>query len=926
MASYFLLDGSSLIYRAYFAMRESDLRTSFGQATGAVHGFASMITVLLKDHHPDGVVVAFDLPEPTFRDAIVATYKAGRAETPQELVEQFDLVRKVCEALGIPVVEIAGYEADYILATIATRVRDAGDDAVVVTGDRDCFQLVEDPHVRVLYNRRGVTDYVLYDAAGIAERTGVPPEKYVAYASLRGDPSDNLPGVPGIGEKTAAKLLAAYGDLDGVYAHLDELPPAQRRNLAAAEAQVRSNAQVMPLVRDLEPALLPASLALGTFDTTEAERIFGFLEMRTTYERLRAARTAVASGEDGGSPPPGAAATTGAAAPAILEKPSTPEEAAGLLDALGATGNPVVCAGVWGGEPARSELVALALAPVGTVPAGGTAPTVSPRRGKAQPRPLILTPPLLEDAAVRGALGGLLGPGGAPIRAHQAKDLMRSLAGLGVPVGDAEIDTAVAAYLLDPANGAQSLRALTARFLEMGAGGTGDAGEPAAPGTLAFEGRPSDAERAEAAWEVTAIAALGPRLSAELAARGMADLYDEVERPLVRVRARMEVLGIRVDSGRLAALATDLAAEVRRCEDEIWELAGEKFKVNSTPQLRTILYDKLKLTPQRKTKTGYSTDAATLEKLRGEHPIVSSLLHYREVEKLRSTYGESLLAEVAADGRIHATFNQTVARTGRLSSDRPNLHNIPTRTAEGKRFREVFVPADGAELCVADYNQIELRVIAHLAGDAGLIEAFTSGRDVHRQIAARVFGVGAEEVTPAQRERAKVVSYGLAYGMEAYGLSQRLSIPVDEAASILSEYFAAFPALREYQDQTVREARSSGFTVTPFGRQRPLPELASPNPHLRQAAERQAMNAATQGLAADIFKVALVRLDGGLERAGLASRIVLQVHDEVLVEVPASEHDAAGDMVRSCMEGAYDLAVPLAVDLSWGKTWAAAKG
>jgi DNA polymerase-1 len=402
-------------------------------------------------------------------------------------------------------------------------------------------------------------------------------------------------------------------------------------------------------------------------------------------------------------------------------------------------------------------------------------------------------------------------------------------------------------------------------------------------------------------------------------------LYEEIELPLIRVLARMEVAGIAVDVERLRQINVELTDEAAGLEAELHRLAGEEFNVNSSTQLRTILYDRLKLTPQRKTKTGYSTDAATLEKLRDAHPIVATLLRYREVEKLRSTYGEGLLAEVAPDGRIHASFNQTVARTGRLSSDRPNLHNIPVRTEDGRRIREAFVPARGTEFLIADYNQIELRVIAHLTGDPGLVEEFASGHDIHAATASRIYSVEPDAVTTAQRSKAKMVSYGLAYGMEAYGLAQRLGVGLDEASEILNSYFVAFPAVRAYMEGSVAEARKRGYTATELGRRRYIPELTSDNHRVRQAAERQAMNAGIQGLAADIFKLALVRLDAALEDGGFESRIVLQVHDEVLVEVPAREHDAVEALVEESMKHAYPLRVPLEVHLSWGRTWAAAK-
>jgi DNA polymerase-1 len=497
---------------------------------------------------------------------------------------------------------------------------------------------------------------------------------------------------------------------------------------------------------------------------------------------------------------------------------------------------------------------------------------------------------------------------------------MRALMGAGVEFCSLELDSAIAAYLVDPAGDQYLLEDLAARYADLELRG------PDAPpaGQLDLTGAGED-RSGDAARRAAAVARLIEPLSAALSARGMSRLYDEVERPLVRVLAKMEDAGVRVDVAALRQLADELAAEARRLEIEIQDLAGVQFVVNSTPQLREVLFDKLGLTPQKKTKTGYSTDIQTLEKLRGEHPIVEALIRYREVEKLRSTYGESLLAEVGPDGRIHATFNQTVARTGRLSSDQPNLHNIPIRSEEGRRFRRCFLPAAGCRFLIADYNQIELRVIAHLAEDPALIEAFRTGTDIHNVTASRVFGVEPADVTIAMRSKAKMVSYGLAYGMEAYGLAQRLAIPVAEADQILKAYWAGFPQVRAYMDRVVAEARDRGYTETLFGRRRLIPELQSGRYQVRSAGERQAMNAGIQGLAADIFKVALVRLDARLQPAGLASRLVLQVHDEVIVEVPPDEDKEAAAAVMEAMTGAADLKVPLTVNLAWGDNWAEAK-
>jgi DNA polymerase I len=523
---------------------------------------------------------------------------------------------------------------------------------------------------------------------------------------------------------------------------------------------------------------------------------------------------------------------------------------------------------------------------------------------------------MIADTTVLNALAD-----GRPLRAHQAKPLLRVLAALGGGVPALAMDTAIAAYLLDPAETRYGVGDLLTRY-------TGDRlpdeGVPA--GQLDFSEEGAD-DAQVAAREALAVSRLAPALAAALEAQGMAALYAEIENPLVRVLARMEDVGIAVDRAELEALNTRLTAETRRLGEQLRDVVGRDFNLNSPIQLRQIIYEERGLSPGKKTKTGLSTDAATLEKLRDEWPeFIEPLLQYREVEKLRSTYGEGLLAEVAPDGRIHATFNQTVARTGRLSSDQPNLHNIPVRSEEGRQFRRSFIASSGSELLVADYNQIELRCIAHLAEDPGLIAAFTAGEDIHTATASRVFGVEPGDVKVRMRSTAKMVSYGLAYGMEAYGLGQRLNIPTDEASIILDAYFDAFPNVRAYMERTVKEARMRGYTETLFGRRRPIPELSNSNYRIRQAGERQAMNAGIQGLAADIFKVALVRLDGALETGGYASRIVLQVHDEVLLEVPEDERQDAAELTVATMRGAAELMVPLEVNVSAGPTWADAKG
>ena len=901
MAKVMLIDGNSLAYRAFFAL-PTDMATASGQITNAVFGFTSMLINLWRDHQPDKVVVAFDRPEPTFRHEMVPTYKGTRDSAPDILRQQMGLVREVLEALAVPTVDAPGFEADDVIATLATEGRDAGDDVIVVTGDRDTYQLVEDPQVKVLYNVRGVSDYKLYDEAGILGRTGVKPADYVQYAALRGDNSDNLPGVPGVGEKTAAKLINTKGDLDGIFASLDELTPKLRENLAAAEDQVRTNAEVMLLVRDVPLEARLDDLNLGEVDAQAVRKLFDFLEFRTLHTRLAEA-LGDSLGTDAAEGP-----STRALTPEVevLETPAAAAEALRAAAAQGASAPP------------------LAL----TAPTAGLEGGLAWVVDGAASRVAFVGGPLLNDATVSAALADLLsGPAGSadrgssrPLAAHGAKALMRSLLDRGIEMRDPLIDTMLAAYLLDPADARYDLSDLAGRYA-----GIDPPSNAPEEGRLDLDGDSIEPHE-QAGWAALAIDRLVTPLREALVAQGLESLNDDVEVPLVRVLARMEHIGIAVDRSVLERIRDELDTEAEQLREQVLTDAGRPINVNSPKQLAEVLFEDLGLTPTKRTKTGYSTDAQSLEKLRGEHPIVDHLLGYREVEKLRSTYGVGLLAEIGPDERIRATFNQTVARTGRLSSDAPNLHNIPVRSERGRVFRTAFVAPGGCRLLVADYDQIELRCIAHLAEDPGLIAAFEAGDDIHTATAARIFDVDPSEVGVEKRSTAKMVSYGLAYGMEAYGLAQRLNIATGEAAEILDAYFEAFGAVRDYMDRTVAEARSKGYTETLFGRRRQIPELASPNVRLRQAGERQAMNAGIQGLAADIFKVALVRLHRALEAERLESRIVLQVHDEIILESPDAEVGPASELTREVMRGAFELRVPLEVDLQVASTWAGAKG
>ncbi len=883
-----ILDGNSLTYRAFFAL-PTDMATAGGQVTNAVFGFTSMLIYMLKEHQPDGIIVAFDRPEPTFRHLAHAEYKAQREAAPDILRQQMGLVREVLTAFGMSSLDLSGWEADDLIATLTRQVVARGDDVIIVTGDRDSYQLVSDPHVRVLYNRRGVSDYALYDEAGILEKTGVTPAMYPQYAALRGDTSDNLPGVPGVGEKTAAKLINAFGGLDGIFANVDKQTPKLKASLIENEALARKNFELMVL-HDDAPIEFDERIAEFTPDMAEVKRLFEFLEFRSLFDRLSEALKSTGAVSSAGSLP---------SSGETLEAEVSPATSAADIASIVQRMDVADVAGSWVGEPGRTELLGVAVvtdpdaAGVTWIPAG-----------------------MLSDPALSVALAAVR------VRAHNAKPLMRSLFGLGIDLRGLGLDTAIAAYLIDPAETRYAIGDLLNKYTPFSM----PTDDPTTVGQLDFGDSGLDESR-RAGREALAVSRLSPAIEKALLAQGMADLYAKIENPLVRVLARMEYVGIGVDRPELKALSDKLNAEAKRLTEVLHGVAGRPFNVNSPIQLREILYKERGLAPQKKTKTGFSTDAATLERLAEQWPeFIEPLMQFREIDKLRSTYGEGLLNEVNADGRIHATFNQTVARTGRLSSDQPNLHNIPVRSEEGRQFRKAFVASEPNTLLIADYNQIELRCIAHLAQDPGLISAFSSGQDIHNATASRVFGVEPADVTLEMRSKAKMVSYGLAYGMEAYGLGQRLNIPTGEAQVILDAYFQAFPSVKAYMEGTVREARARGYTETLFGRRRPIPELSNPNFRIKQAGERQAMNAGIQGLAADIFKVALVQLDEDLERDGYTSRIILQVHDEIIVEVPPDEVESVGKLTLSAMHHAADLSVPLEVNVSWGRAWSAAKG
>lgn len=889
------LDGNSLAYRAFFALPD-DMTNASGQVTNSVYGFTTMLLTLIKDHKPDGVAVVFDRPEPTFRHEAIAEYKAQREKAPEILIQQLGLIRELLDAMGIKWFELAGYEGDDIIATLATHANEQGHDIIIVTGDRDSYQLVQDPHVRVLYNKRGVSDYALYDEAGILERTGVTPAQYADYAALRGDPSDNLDGIPGVGEKTAAKLINQYGNIHDVVAAAESQTPKLKAGLLEHGERVIRNAAIMVLKRDV-PLDIDLNALAPTPDVGATVKMFEFLEFKTMAKRFNDAVTTngwITRGEQFEASEVEVPHVT-----VTVHEVEVLDTEAKALAALSSLVELTIAA-QFEGEPGRSAVEGLAV-------------VVDAARGSVGYLP--------RDVFMSEKISRLLSSAPSVVM-HDAKSVMRSLLVDGIDIKSLKMDTSIAAYLIDPSRSSYSLSDVSLSYL----GSTPTAGV-ASDGQFDFGGQSNDENVKATAEAALFVSALKPILTSKLQEISNTNLYNDMENPLVHVLAKMEFAGVGVDRSALESIRDRLSEETAALTTQLRDIAGRDFNLNSPTQLREILYTDKGLTPGKKTKTGYSTDAATLEKLHDEWPeFIGPLLRYRELEKLRSTYGEGLINEIAPDGRIHATFNQTVARTGRLSSDKPNLHNIPVRSDEGRVFRTAFVAPKGWSLLVADYNQIELRCIAHLANDPGLVTAFQAGEDIHRSTAARVFDVKPEDVTHDQRSKAKMVSYGLAYGMEAYGLSQRLAIPVSEAAGILDAYFEAFPNVKQYMDDAIHQARQVGYTETLFGRRRHIEELMSDNFRVRQAGERQAMNAAIQGLAADIFKIALVRIDKALTKAKVQSRVVLQVHDEVIVEVPEKEKDVVGPLVLDIMKAAAELIVPLEVNAAWGPTWADAKG
>ncbi len=895
-----LLDGHSLAYRAFFALPDT-LRTSAGELTNAVHGFVSMLVRLLTTREPAAVAVAFDVGEDEERTAAYEDYKAGRDEMPDELGTQIDRLHEVLEVLGVAIVEVPGVEADDVLATLATRAVADGYRVEIVTGDRDAMQLVDDD-VTVLYTLKGISETAAMTPEAVQERFGVPPERYVQLAALRGDGSDNLPGVPGVGAKTAARLLTDFSGIDDVYARIDEVPgkkvPAM---LVEHRAAVDRNLALMTLRRDVAVGVVTADLvrgAQGPVDRDAFAALFAELELRTLGARVRSELL----GDDGSDVPAGSATTAdGAGTAAAAGTDPRQVDGDGLTAWLAGTSGTVAVALDAAGDPPEVTLAHVGLATAGADPVVAPAAVVAP--GACPPFDALLA-----DPARR-------------VVVHDAKRAHHALAADGRPLDGVALDALLAGYLLAPDGRDHSLGTLVAQRLGRDAAGPAGTDD----GRLALD---VDGD----AWAAVGHAAadlleLAPVLGAALDDAGLRAVHDTIELPLTGVLAALEHRGIAVDVDVLTTLHGELAGRVDELAAEVHRHAGHEFNVGSSQQLQTVLFDELGLPRTRRTKTGHSTDATALADLAVEHPIVGAVLEWREVTKLLSTYVDALPPLVRSDThRIHTTLSQTTAATGRLSSSHPNLQNIPVRRPEGRAVRRAFVAGEGyATLLVADYSQIELRILAHLSGDEGLLGAFASGEDVHATTAARLFDLDVTDVDSTTRDRAKAVNYGLAYGLTAFGLARQLGIPGQEAQDIVDAYDERFPGVRAYLDDVVARATRDGYTTTLYGRRRYLPDLTSGDRTRRQVAERMALNAPIQGTAADIIKLAMLALEEALRDAAVRSRQILQVHDEVILEVVAGEEDAVRALTVAALADVADLAVPLEVDTAFGTTWFAAQ-
>jgi DNA polymerase-1 len=892
-----LLDGHSLAYRAFFALPSENFSTTTGQPTNAVYGFTAMLINVLRDERPTHVAVAFDRSEPTFRHEQYVEYKANRRETPADFRGQLSLIFEVLDALGIRRLSLAGYEADDIIATLATQAAADGMSVLIVTGDRDALQLVTDD-VTVLMTRRGISEMTRFTPAAVTEKYGLTPAQYPDFAALRGDPSDNLPSIPGVGEKTAAKWVAEFGSLAQLVDRVGEVKGKAGDKLRDHLGDVLRNRQLTELARDVQLEAGPHDLRPVPWQREEIHQLFDTLQFRVLRDRLYATLPDGITGS-------GAAAEQAAAGEGFDIDLTVlgPGEVTGWLAAhASADGRAGLAAsGDW--RRGTGTLTGLAIA--------------APDQAAAFIDPVSLTE---EDDK---ALGGWLSDPARPKAMHDAKGPMHALAARGLELRGLTSDTALAAYLALPGQRSFDLADLALRYTNRE---LRDATAETGQLTLDMPAESETEVAAALAMRAMATAELAAALDADLDKRGAATLLRDVELPLVGVLADMERAGIAADVEFLAGMSASLGGDVKAAEQGAYAATGHEFNLGSPKQLQEVLFTELGLPKTKRIKTGYTTDSEALTGLLAQtgHPVLGYLLRHRDVARLKSIV-DSLIPMAGVDGRIHTTYNQMIAATGRLSSTDPNLQNIPIRTEEGRRTRQAFVVGAGYQtLLTADYSQIELRIMAHLSGDRALAEAFGSGHDFHAETASRVFGVPPQDVTVELRSKIKAMNYGLAYGLSAYGLSQQLRVTPDEARAFMDGYFEQFGGIRDYLHEVVAQARQDGYTQTILGRRRYLPDLTSDNRQRREMAERMALNAPIQGSAADIIKVAMLAIHREIGAHGLRSRMLLQVHDELLFEVAPGELDRLGQLVRSAMCGAFELSIPLEVSVGTGRSWAEA--
>ncbi|MGR8011171.1 DNA polymerase I [Streptomyces hypolithicus] len=884
-----LMDGHSLAYRAFFALPAENFTTASGQTTNAIYGFASMLANTLRDEAPTHFAVAFDVSRKTWRSEEFADYKANRSKTPDEFKGQVELIGELLDAMGADRFAIDGFEADDVIATLATQAEAAGFEVLIVTGDRDSFQLITE-HVTVLYPTKGVSELTRFTPEKVEEKYGLTPQQYPDFAALRGDPSDNLPGIPGVGEKTAAKWINQFGSFADLVERADEVKGKAGQNFRDHLEAVKLNRRLTEMVRDVELPKGPQDLERAPYDRAALTGVLDILEIRnpSLRERLLAVDPGAAQAEPS-APPAAGVEIDGTVLGA--------GEVAPWLEAHGGRPLGVATVDAWAlGSGSVSEIALAA--------ADGAAAWFDTSQ--------------LDEGDDKAFAAWISDPA-QPKVMHNAKGVMRVFPEHGWQVDGVTMDTALAAYLVKPGRRSFALDALSVEYLGR------ELAPASAAGQLAF-GADEQAEADALMTQARAVLDLGAAFGERLDEVGATDLLHDVELPTSVLLARLERHGVAADRAHLDAMEQQFAGAVQQAVGEAHDAAGREFNLGSPKQLQEILFGELALPKTKKTKTGYTTDADALAWLaaQSDHDLPVIMLRHREQAKLRVTV-EGLVKSIATDGRIHTTYNQTVAATGRLSSTDPNLQNIPVRTDEGRAIRRGFVVGEGYEsLMTADYSQIELRVMAHLSEDEGLIEAFLSGEDLHTTVASQVFGVEKSQVDPEMRRKIKAMSYGLAYGLSAFGLSQQLNIEAGEARGLMDTFFLRFGGVRDYLQRAVEEARATGYTETMLGRRRYLPDLNSDNRQRREMAERMALNAPIQGTAADIVKVAMLRVDRALEEAGMISRMLLQVHDEIVLEIATGERMRVEEIVRREMAAAVTLRAPLDVSVGVGRDWESA--